>query len=129
MNLRLLYTRYALILLIVLMIIAGTVTGFASAREPQKSGGEATGVVSGYMVSNVTYTLNQTDPTILESVRFTLDQDGSESMPSRVDVRFDHSTSTWYRCNLGIPPNWECNTSGEYLHVADLNQLEVVAGN
>lgn len=114
---------YAFAILAVL-ILSASVYAFAAANTvPDTEAGAGTGTISGYTVSNVTYTLDSTDPQQLDSVAFDI---SGNADPSTVKVQLISNTGTWYDCTVGVAPNWSC-TITDTLLVSDMDQLNVVA--
>ena len=76
--------------------------------------------ISGYTISNVTYTLNATDPTLLDAVTF--DVTGATT-PSSVQVQLV-SGGSWFNCSPTVSPTYQCPVPGVTVLAAD--QLHVV---
>ncbi len=114
---------------IAVLIAAAGIYAFAAANVvPESGAGAGSEVVSGYTVTNVTYTLNATDPTVLDAVDFDIAATAGAAAPVSVEVRLDASTSTWYSCAIdGAVPAYTCDTTGTAINVADVDILEVVA--
>ena len=56
---------------IIVLILAATAYAVAAANVVGETGaGQGSGTISGYTIANVTYTLNGTDPEILDAVDF-----------------------------------------------------------
>lgn len=110
------------------MLAAVAVYGLAASNTvPSGQVGDGAGTISGYTVSDVTYTLNATTPSSLDEVHFTLD-----ASASTVKIKLVSAGSTWYTCALdtstvGEPNDWECDTTGAT--VAASNELKVVAAS
>ena len=111
-----------LIALAIIAILATAAYGFAASNTVGASrAGDGTGVVSGYNVSAVSYTL-ATDPTILAGVQFTLD-----NTATTVKVSLNNGGS-WASCSSASPVGtWTCNVSALSAPVISLTQLRVVA--
>lgn len=72
------------------LVAVGVVTatyGFTAANTvPASKAGDGTGTVSGYTVSAIDYTLDATDPGLIDKVNFTLDSDpGTGEVRANVD--------------------------------------------
>lgn len=110
------------------MLASVAVYGLAASNTvPSGQVGDGAGTISGYTVSDVTYTLNATTPSSLDEVHFTLD-----ASASTVKIKLVSAGSTWYTCALdtstvGEPNDWECDTTGAT--VAASNELKVVAAS
>lgn len=112
-----------LFVVIVIAIISVASYAFAAANTvPATKAGDGLGVVSGYTVTNVAYTLNGTDPSTLDSVSFDLG-----AAATQAKVQLVATTGSWYACVLGSGTTWSCDTTG--LTVLTINQLRVVAAS
>ncbi len=110
----------------------------AANTVPTSSAGEGTGVISGYTVTAIAYTLNGTDRANIDTVTFTATADNGSSGTtlSNMFAEFDAATNEWYTCTRadGIAPahNLTCDTtvanatSNVQLLVADADSLTVV---
>ena len=116
-NLKVLFALFA--------VLAISVTAYAFAASntvPATKAGDGTGVVSGYTVTGVAYTLNATTPTTLDQVSFDLG-----AAATQVKVQLVATTGTWYTCTLDTGTVWECDTTG--LTVSTIDQLRVIAAS
>ena len=115
-----------LFVVVVIAIISVAAYAFAAANTvPATKAGDGLGVVSGYTVTGVVYTLNGTDPSTLDSVLFDL---GAAAATGKVKAQLVATTGTWYACTL-VPTTttWTCTTTG--LTVSSINQLRVIASS
>jgi hypothetical protein len=113
----------ALFVVLLIVVVGVAAYAFAAANTvPNTRAGAGSGTVSGYTVSNVVYNLNNTDPTLLDSVNFTLD-----AAATTVKIRLVSSSSTWYSCTVVSGNNWTCDTTSPAQPVSTMDQLEVVA--
>lgn len=113
------------VLFVVFVIAAISVASYAFAAAntvPATKAGDGSGVVSGYTITNVVYTLNGTDPSTLDSVSFDVG-----AAAAQVEVQLVATTGSWYACTLGTGTVWECATTG--LTASSINQLRVVAAS
>jgi hypothetical protein len=112
---------FAVIAVLVLSVAA---YAFAAANTvPDTKAGDGVGVVSGYDVTSVEYTLNGTDPSTLDSVAFDV---GAAAI--KVEAQLVATTGSWYACTqVGVTTVWTCNTTG--LDVSTIDQLRVVAAS
>jgi hypothetical protein len=115
-------TFKALLAVMTVMIIAGAAYAFAAANTvPATKAGDGLGVISGYTVTNVQYTLNGTDPSTLDSVSFDLG-----AAATQVQVQLVATTGSFYACTeVGATTVWTCDTTGFAIVTAD--QLRVIA--
>lgn len=119
---------YAFAILAVL-ILSASVYAFAAANTvPATDAGAGSGVISGYTVSNVAYTLDATTPTELDAVTFDITGTDSAADPGTVKVQLVATGGTWYDCTIGTSPNWSCTVTDTLL-VENMDQLSVVATN
>ncbi len=109
----------SLLLIILLMIVS---YAFAAANTvPGSNAGDGSGAVSGYTVSNISYALDATDPSLIDSVTFTV----SPGSVSEVQVQLVNGGS-WFNCNVASAPTITCNIGGAVTALA-ANVLRVVA--
>jgi hypothetical protein len=92
----------------------------AANTVPATNAGSGSGAISGYTASNVTYTLNSTNPQNLDQVAFTIS-------PTTGTVKVQLvSGGSWYSCtNSG--GSVTCATTSPQATAAAVNQLTVVA--
>jgi len=113
--------RYLAIFALVL-ILAGATYAFAAANTvPTSKAGDGNGVISGYIVTAVHYTLNGTNPATIDSVSFTLD--AAPVSGSTIKIKLVAAGSTWYNCT-NTTTSVTCTTTGASVTTA--NSLEVV---
>ena len=112
-----------LIALVIIAIMATAAYGFAASNTVGASkAGDGSGAISGYDVTGITYTVNNADPTILDSVQFNL-----SAAATIVKATLDGGT-TWVDCTVvGLPANnnYTCAASGAT--VKSVTRLRVVA--
>jgi len=108
-----------------ILLINTFVVTEADAR--QILGGEGSGVTSGYEIADQSYTLSQIDPTLVESVEFTL----LGSQPAKFVVIRLASSGSWYSCTLdekgGLIYALCDTTTGTSLYVSELDEFQVVS--
>lgn len=97
----------------------------ANARE--SVGFEGSGIAGGYDIADQSYTLNENDPSIVESVQFTLHGDYRASVAM---VRLD-DRGEWYACSLKEQGGMilaRCDTtSSSPIYVSELDEFRVIA--
>jgi len=103
------------------IIAAGTYAFTATNTVEATQAGDGVGTISGFDVTNVTYTQDPLDPTLLSGYSFTLDGDATS-----VDARTVTGQLTWDLCVEGLPNEWSC-TPPPGTTVASLNELRVIA--
>jgi len=107
----------------VFAIVAMSAFGFAATNNfsGQNRAGNGTDGISGYNISNISYSLQGTNPQYLDEVSFTLNQPASE-----VQVRFDGGT--WIDCGAsGVGNAVTCTIPNDTVLVQPASQLEVSA--
>ncbi len=110
------------------LIISVTVYGFAAANVvPESGAGDGNGVVSGYTVSNIDYTLLASDPTKVESLTLDITPTTGAGAPADVLITVDAGT-TWITCSGPVTETWTCafTVASEPL-VSAIDSLQVVA--
>ena len=114
--------KFKIMALLVLAVVMSAATfGFAAANTVSDGvGGEGTGAISGYTVSNVVYTLDATDPTQFDTVTFTLNANASDVYAGLGNG----GTIYWTSCTGG-PLDFSCDLSGSTIGVASAVELHV----
>lgn len=117
-------TFKALLAVVTIMILAGTAYAFAAANTvPATKAGDGLGIISGYTITNVAYTLNATDPSKLDSVGFDVG-----AAATQVQIQLVAVGCTFYTCSeVGVTTVWTCDTTGFAIATAD--QLRVIAAS
>jgi len=116
------------------VVVVGTASyAFLAAASGLPTGthaGAATVSVSGYTVSNLSYTYDAVNPDHITKVEFTLDNDAAV-----VHLQLA-SAGSWYACseNAGLtaaatPPDtvWDCDTTSPQATVTSQDEVSVVA--
>lgn len=112
-----------LLVILVVFVVGLSAYAFAAANTvPDTRAGAGSGTISGYTVSAVVYNLNAADPTLLDSVDFTLD-----AAAVNVKVKLVAAGSTWYDCTVVSGNDWTCDTTSPAQTVSTMDELEVVA--
>ncbi len=124
-NLRLVF------LSLVLVLLGVAAYGFAAANTvPDSGAGDGSGNITGYTISNISYTLDNSDPTKINSVTFNLSSASGAPKPTTVKIKLVSSGNTWYTCNTNStnsPYAYTCNTTSPQATVQSADQLRVVA--
>ena len=95
----------------------------ASNTVPTSNAGTGAGAISGYTVTNVSYTQNGTDPRDLDAVTFTISPaDADEVNAQLVDG------GAWYAC-VNTAGSVSCDTTSPQATAAAADQLTVVASD
>jgi hypothetical protein len=108
--------------LIVVLFASITYAFAAENTDPLAAGGDGASAVSGYVITDVAYNVNEADPTRLDSVSFTLDANAG-----MVRIKLVETGSTWYHCNVVSGNDWNCATPGA--DIASVDQLRVFAAS
>ena len=114
--------RLSGIILIALILTVATFA-FANANTvPGSHAGDGSEIISGYEVTNVHYTLDTADPSLIASVSFSLDA-------AATSVQIQLATSGhWYTCTSGTSPVCTIPVTGlNTATVASAMNLRVVA--
>ena len=118
--------RFRILALLILILVLGAATyGFAAGNTVTSGvAGEGSGAISGYAVTNVHYTLDNSDPTLFTNVEIDL---GAAAATNNVYAGVSATGGTpasWVTCTFsGVGTVWNCPLSGavdtaEELHVA-----------
>jgi hypothetical protein len=119
-------TLRLLAMLGLMLVLSATAYGFAAANTvPESGAGDGQNTISGYDITNVTYTLNSTTPSNLATVAFDIAPTAGASAPSTVKVKLVSASSTWFACSNTATTNWSCTITGVTATQAD--ELRVVA--
>lgn len=95
----------------------------AANTVPASNAGTGAGTISGYTVTNVSYTQNGTDPRNLDEVTFTISpSDADEVNAQLVDG------GAWYAC-VNTTGSVVCDTTSPQATAAAADQLTVVASD
>ncbi len=95
----------------------------ASNTVPETKAGNGAGTISGYAVSNVSYTLSTTDPSKIDKVGFVLD-----AAAGSVQAKVDSTATTYTSCTNPSGNTWDCDFATD-VNVADADELRVVAAD
>jgi hypothetical protein len=91
----------------------------ASNTVPATTAGDGSGTVSGFTATNVSYGLNATTPTNIDSVTFTIAPVTTTTVKAKL-------AGNWYACT-NTAGSVSCNTTSPQLTVAPVTTLEVLA--
>ncbi len=120
---KVLKVRYLAVLALVLIMAASAYAFAASNVVPESGAGDGNDTISGYTVTNVTYTLNAT-PTSIDSVKFNIAPTAGALAPTTVKAKLV-SSGSWFSCALVSGTQWSCTVTGVTALAAD--NLQVVA--
>jgi hypothetical protein len=124
--------RYLLVLIIALIVATGVLGFAASNTVPSTNAGDGQGVISGYTVAGVTYSLRAADPTLIDTVDFTLAPvTPGASVPATVKVKLvSVAGASWFNCAVSgaaSPYDATCDLSANPVSVLAADQLRIVA--
>ena len=125
------YNRFTLrkagrmLLMPVLAVVFGFVAyGFAAANTvPATKAGDGATAISGYTVSAVSYTLNSSNPSNIDTVAFTVNT--APAAGSKMKIKLVNAGSTWYTCT-NVTTALTCTTTSPQATVAAADELRVV---
>jgi hypothetical protein len=102
-------TIISLIAVLLLMIVA---YAYAAANVvPETGAGDGDEAISGYTVTNVHYTLDAGDPSLIAAVNFDITPTAGAGPVSEVQVQLV-SGGAWYTCDEAGAPAVTCTTTG-----------------
>ena len=112
--------RYLLAAAVAAVVAPASYAFTASNTVPATNAGSGSGTISGYTVSNVSYTLNAANPQNVDQVAFTI-------APTTGTVKAQLvSGGAWYACT-NTAGSVTCATTSPQATAAAVNQLTVVA--
>ena len=112
--------RYLLATAVAAVVAPAAYAFTASNTVPGTSAGSGSGAISGYTVSNVSYTLNAANPQNVDQVAFTI-------APTTGTVKAQLvSGGAWYAC-VNSAGSVTCATTSPQATAAAVDQLTVVA--
>jgi len=94
----------------------------ASNTVPGTKAGQGSNTITGYVVSNVQYVLNATNPANIDSVTFTLD-----ATATTVKAKLQSAATSYHACSNTGGNNWSCATTSPQETVSGANELAVIA--
>jgi hypothetical protein len=123
--------RRTAVLGLLLVILATAGFGFAASNTvPSTAAGDGAGVISGYNVTDIDYTLGGTNQSDIDQVDFNLAPlaTGGPVAPEVVQIELVANSGTWFNCipaSGGGVGDYVCDVSG--VTVVAANQLRVIA--
>lgn len=119
------YRRYLPLILIALVLMAVAYAFAAANTVPPTNAGDGDEVISGYTVSAVHYGLLAADPSLIDTVTFTLTPDAGGTTAATVKIQLV-TGGAWFNCTNTSGDNWSCAVTGGVTALA-ANNLRVVA--
>jgi hypothetical protein len=117
-----------LLAVLAVLVIAGGAYAFAAANTiPVTAGGYEASVVGGYVVTDVVYDLDATDPTLVDEITFTVTGAADAAIVKLQTV----TAGTWKDCTLGAAVAHATPITCTYgtLEFADVTAFNVVASS
>lgn len=99
----------------------------ASNTVPDSVAGQGTSTVTGYTASNIQYTPNVANPTILDKVEFNVNT--APMATAKIYVQLVTPGGTWFdntKCTITLTTHITCNTSASPPNVSAINELNLV---
>jgi hypothetical protein len=95
----------------------------AANTVPATKAGDGSGAITGFVITNVSYALNGTDPSMIDAVTF--DLDSIPTAGSTIKIQLDSVAADWYDCtNSGV--NITCDTTTPQATVFPADALRVL---
>ena len=112
-----------LLVTLLLFVLAGSTYAFAAANTvPSTLAGDGEGEITGYVVSDVTYS---TTGSYITGVSLSLDKT-AKTVQAAIGTTYDPVDNDLVNCSLsGV--TWSCPFSGDYVTIEDAHGLRVVA--
>ncbi len=126
--------RYRILALLVLAVVLSAATyGFAAANTVDETyAGEGSDVISGYVVSGVTYNLSPTSPNSFTNVSFNMvnDDGGAVTAATEVYAGIGNGTTTdWVTCSPGTSYDYDCALGTVSITVTAAIEFHVAAAD
>lgn len=86
---------------VALFAVGGAAFTAANTTPPSSAGDDLTAVISGYTISNIVYTLDAADPTLIDAVDFDAQSGAGSGWPASLSTavaRFTTTATEWYVC-------------------------------
>ena len=120
-----------LLIAVFVIAIAASAYAFANANTvPDSAAGSGASSVSGYTISNLAYDLDQTNPTIVDAITFSISPDSGSEKASEVLVQ-TAAGGSWTSCSLvdATLPARDVTCTFGALDLEDVTALNVVANS
>ena len=112
------------------LIVAVAAYGFAASNTVAVSNaGDGNSTISGYNVSNVTYVLNSTDPSTIDSVSMAVAAQNGGTAPTTVKVQLVTGGAWFSATSTDGGSTWTADVTGGNITATAVNNLRVVAAN
>lgn len=104
------------------VLAAGAYAYTAQNTVEASRAGDGAAVISGYDVTGVEYTLNATDPSVIDAVSFTTD-----AAATTVKAKVVSAETAYADCTSGDGTTWSCDLTATSPAVGAADQLTVIA--
>lgn len=119
--------RLVLSVALVAIVATSAFAFMASNFVPVSMAGEGQGAVVGYHVSNISYNISPTDPSMVDGVTFTLDAP-AKTVFARYEPPAGLGLPVVQTCTNTSANDWKCGFSlTNWVKLEDINELEVMA--
>lgn len=118
-------------IILAVLTFGGTAVMAASNTVPNTAAGDGSQTISGYTITDISYTLNGANPQNIDAVTFTAEADNGSLAGALTAIRGRfHTAGSWYTCARtgGVAPEHDisCTTTAPQLTVANADQFSVV---
>jgi hypothetical protein len=117
-----------LMALMLVFVLIGSSYAFAAANTIEVSNaGQGSDTVSGYGITNLVYNLNDTDPTTVDTITFTVTPDpaGTNKIAAKVVYLQADQSATWIQCTVSVAVDPVVNASCDYTKATSLLMKDV----
>lgn len=104
------------------VLAAGAYAYTAQNTVPDTRAGDGAGTITGYDVTGVEYTLNATDPSVIDAVSFTTD-----APATTVKAKVVSAETSYADCTSADDTTWTCDLTATSPAVAAADELTVIA--
>jgi hypothetical protein len=113
-----------LIVVAAFAIVALSAFGFAASNTIADGGnaGDGDATISGFTITNISYDVNNTNPTVIDTVTF----DVSPAVTGEAKVKFNNDPD-WYDCGTGA--SLSCDLTSGSVDVLNATNIRVIAAN
>ena len=122
--------KVVLFALIVIGLAGGAYAFAATNTVEDSAAGYKASVVPGYTVTNIVYDLDDTDPTLVDAITFSISPSSGSAAAVLVKIQ-TADAGTWTECSLaaGTPPAMNATCTFGSLQVEAVTALNIVASS
>lgn len=117
------------ILLAISLVVGGFALTNAITIPTDSNVGDGAEDVTDLVVTNVDYTLNTTDPDVVDAIEFDIAPALNGTLTPKVYVQPDSVAGTWYDCDVTNTAHPVCDTTGIRLEALAIDKVRVVAAD